>query len=410
MMKTPVSSPVPSTSGVRSGKNLSVHFQQISPTTSSNEDSDNEQRTNELGEFLQMKNSSQTQLQTTIELVEKEQCHDIGECTQAIVEDMEEQAENRVVKKTTPKRRRSVAGNGKAKSSPAKKVQKSLPDPPAESFLGVLELIWTANIYTQVMEKLKYGEKKGMSEKNLLMKREFMNLISLWKTALKLIVHKLRVSACDDLSWNAFKTILCDSELYMTFLQYKMSDTAIATFHEYVSKEVHPVVVSKGPSSSSAITETTTCMSSTTAPTMEIPADVNESKKSVANADSPDLIEDFFGLQNAQVSTGSISQCISRQANGKQYTLKSPGECGLNVVKLEIYPYAKICGLDKKNWWKHAETKMLFLTTSNVDPVQMEVNKLQNIALKQVSKIPNVQKEVKEINYWNSFGGFQHRP
>ncbi|CAD0251379.1 unnamed protein product [Spodoptera exigua] len=132
-----------------------------------------------------------------------------------------------------------------------------------------------------------------------------------------------------------------------------MSTTGIVIFHEYANKEEVPVVASKGVSSWLQSTETITCMSSTTAPTTETPGDP-------VNADNPDLIKDFFGLQNAPVSTGSISQCISRQANGKQYTLKSPGGCGLNVVKFEIYPFAKISGLDKKNWWKHAETKMQF--------------------------------------------------
>lgn len=202
---------------------------------------------------------------------------------------------------------------------------------------------------------------------------------------------------------------LCDSELYMTCLQFKMSDTAIATFHKYANKQETPVVASKGSSSSSPITVPSISMSSTVAPTMEIPADVSESKNSERNADSPDIIEDFFGLQNVQASTGSISQSISRQANGTQYILRSPVECGTNVVKLEIYPFAKICGLDKKNWWKHTETKMLFLTTSSVDPLQMHVNKIQNMVLKEVSKIKGIQKETKEINYWNSFGGFQQR-
>ncbi|CAH2064489.1 unnamed protein product, partial [Iphiclides podalirius] len=188
-----------------------------------------------------------------------------------------------------------------------------------------------------------------------------------------------------------------------------MSDTATAIFHEYVNKEEVPVVPTKGPSSSCVITETTTSTSCTTAPITGTVVDVNESKKSEENVGTPDLIEDFFGLQSVQASTGSISQCIPKQANGKQYILKSPGECGHTVIKLETYPFGKICGLDKKNWWKHAETKMLFLTTSNVDPVQMQLNKLQNMVMKEVTKIKGITKEVKEINYWNSFGGFQHR-
>jgi hypothetical protein len=99
---------------------------------------------------------------------------------------------------------------------------------------------------------------------------------------------------------------------------------------------------------------------------------------------------------------------VSFETGQRKTILKSPGECGINVVKLEVYLFAKISGLDKKNWWKHTETKMLFLMTSNVDPIQMQLHKIQNMVLK-VSKINDIQKETKQINYWNSFGGFQHR-
>lgn len=336
-MKTPISSPTVSTSnGRRGGKNLSVHFQTISPATSSDrEDPPIQNRENDLQEFLQMKPSSQNQLQTTIQVIEKEQCEDIGGETPMIVEEMKTKAQAQVMKKAVKRKKPTTS---KKTAAAAKKNPRELPDPEADSFLGVLELIWTTEVYQTILEKLKYGEQKSMIEKNLSLKREFTSLISLWKTILKLIVHRMRAKQCAGLSWNVFRTILCDSELlYTTCLQFKMSDTAIKIFHEYVSKEETPVVASKGPSSSSQIMQTTTSMSSTIAPIMEIPVDVNESKKSEENADNLDLIEDFFGLQNVPASTGSISQSISRQANGKQYILKSPGECGLNVVKLEIY-------------------------------------------------------------------------
>ncbi|KAG7304848.1 hypothetical protein JYU34_010239 [Plutella xylostella] len=95
--------------------------------------------------------------------------------------------------------------------------------------------------------------------------------------------------------------------------------------------------------------------------------------------------------------------------NGVQYTLKSPGETGHNVMKLEVYPYAKISNLERKHWWKHATSKMIFMTSSPVDPLEMAVNKVVHMVTKQVTSIPNVVKDQKEISSWNSFGDFQRR-
>ncbi|CAH0397301.1 unnamed protein product [Chilo suppressalis] len=274
-----------------------------------------------------------------------------------------------------------------------------------ESFLGTLELMWTTDIYNKIMKALKMCEQKGMELKNLLLKREFMKLISLWKTILKSIIHKLRETKCEGLSWNAFRTILHETELYTSCLQFKMTDIAIELFHQFVNQEAH----TKEASSGLLITPTTTSTSCTTVPMRETVAVANESKISEPNVESPDLIAELFGIPNAQRNTGSISQSISKAINGVQYTLKSPGEYGQSVIKLETYPFAKIANLDKKHWWKHAETKMIFLTASNVDPTQITVNKLISQVTKNVTTIPNVSKEQKEISYWNSFGDFQRR-
>lgn len=254
-------------------------------------------------------------------------------------------------------------------------------DPGPDTFLGVLELIWTVSVYKDIMTVLKLGEQTAMNQNNLLVKREFMKLISLWKTILKSIVHKLRATKCEDLLWNAFKQILYDTGLYTTSLQYKMTDTTMNLFQDFASQQqVDPSDAdSKVQFSECAITATTTSKS-TIMHTRETPVVISESKKSETYAENLNLIAEYFGVQNAQRNTGSISQSISRQMNGMQYTLKPPGEYGLNIGELKMYPFAKVQHLDRKNWWKHAETKIIFLTNSPVDPVLMKnVSSLENV-------------------------------
>ncbi|VVD05241.1 unnamed protein product [Leptidea sinapis] len=82
-----------------------------------------------------------------------------------------------------------------------------------------------------------------------------------------------------------------------------MSDTAMEIFHAYVNKEEVPVAPSKGPSSSSATTGETTCMSSTIVHTTEIPVAVNESKKSELNVDTLAQSRSLFRDRRTESST-----------------------------------------------------------------------------------------------------------
>ncbi|KAJ2941435.1 hypothetical protein O0L34_g3649 [Tuta absoluta] len=318
-MKTPMSSPVPECSKNRGGKNLSVSFQNLVQSDSDSDNSDIEQNQEGLHEFLQLRhqNENMSTLQTTIDLVQKEQMLDIGEQTQAQVDEMEHRVDQEI---------RSKGKKPQKVKQPKKKSLDQMPDPEPDSFLGVLELMWTINVYSRILTILKSGEQQAMKNKDLQMKREFMKLISLWKTILKLIVHKLRETKFDDLSWNAFRTILYDSELYTTCLSFKMSHTTIEVFHKYVNNE------EKVASSGSATTPMITSMSSTTAPTPAILVDASVSNKSEMPAETHDSIEEFFGVHKSLASTGSISQYIMKPMNGVHYILRSPGEFGHSVV------------------------------------------------------------------------------
>ncbi|CAG9759923.1 unnamed protein product [Ceutorhynchus assimilis] len=64
------------------------------------------------------------------------------------------------------------------------------------------------------------------------------------------------------------------------------------------------------------------------------------------------------------------------------FTVKSPGECGFNLVKLEIYPFADVVNLDKAQWWMKATIRSSILTSSPVDPLQMQVDKKTTMEIK----------------------------
>lgn len=183
---------------------MSVTFQNrpVAESSSSGEDSNGEQANHELVEFLHMKERihPETSFQNVIDLAEKKQTINIGERTQALLEDMEIQVDQDIRKKRkiTPKKKES---DKKKKKIPQTPIQE---DAEPHSFLGILELIWTVSVYRDIMKVL--GEQKAMSQKNLLLKRDFMKLISLWKTILQSTVHKLRATKCEDLSWNACKS------------------------------------------------------------------------------------------------------------------------------------------------------------------------------------------------------------
>lgn len=67
-----------------------------------------------------------------------------------------------------------------------------------------------------------------------------------------------------------------------------------------------------------------------------------------------DCLEELFGAGNTPSTTGVIQQSISTVRNGRLCSLKSPGESGMTVVKLETYPLQTVASLDKNTWWKHA--------------------------------------------------------
>lgn len=151
----------------------------------------------------------------------------------------------------------------------------------------------------------------------------------------------------------------------------------------------------QGPSCSSRTMGTTSILS-TTAATQIIPADVHSTIHSQSNKSIEDMLEESFTVGSSRLTNGSISQSICRKVQGCTYTSISPGERGYQVVKLDVYDFAKICKKPKTEWWKEANYRSTFLVQSPVDPNYQLVMKLLLAASNQINKIPGVKREERE--------------
>jgi len=56
-------------------------------------------------------------------------------------------------------------------------------------------------------------------------------------------------------------------------------------------------------------------------------------------------------------SNERISQHLVKLDNGRLYTLKTPGEIGLQMIRLNLYDVKDISHKNKRNWWKYAKVR-----------------------------------------------------
>lgn len=120
-------------------------------------------------------------------------------------------------------------------------------------------------------------------------------------------------------------------------------------------------------------------------------------------------LDELFLPSTSQSVTGSISQSISRSESGKWITWSSPGERGYRVVKLDVYDFNEISGIDKQQWWTKANYRSTFITSSPVDPKEMAVQKLLSMAAEDLAKVKGAEKSEKSIKSYFTSKTFPHR-
>lgn len=63
-----------------------------------------------------------------------------------------------------------------------------------------------------------------------------------------------------------------------------------------------------------------------------------------------------------------LPQYISRSESGRVQTVRTPGEVGHALIRLDVYEVRDILKQEKRDWWKYAKLRTQFLASSSTDP------------------------------------------
>ena len=87
-----------------------------------------------------------------------------------------------------------------------------------------------------------------------------------------------------------------------------------------------------------------------------------------------------------------FEQFVMFQSNGTRKTLKTPGETGRYLLKIEIIDTKDLKGIEVKDRWTKAAYRTTFLVGSEKDPKYIQLYKMVLNVAKHLSTIQNVKK------------------
>lgn len=263
-------------------------------------------------------------------------------------------------------------------------------------FLNTLELLWTI---TMNIRHLAVVFRKMSAQCTLKEDLETKRMVLTALGVVGKIMKQMRLQKVDlnsPITFDSFLGLLRSDQSYTKFMQLTVNDNFLTMLKDFWSTrgQIKSSIPEK--SLSFVCTTTTTTPSTTvrtTIPPVSAPSYVNCEEVSAQ-------IEELYQRTNLASGTGKISSYISRKTADELCTLKREESSGFNVVKLEVIPFKVATKLDKKDWWKHQPLRMLFTTSSNVDPLEMQIQKVHMEVLKRFQADPSL--EVETRNYGNS--------
>lgn len=265
------------------------------------------------------------------------------------------------------------------------------------TFQSFLEIIWDdEKTMVTLKQFLVQAGKKALSDRMYSFKKKIYAFQKVAEKASEILAAKNLSPKC---SLARFKRLFQGEEYYTIYTRETLTelemDCLVDVWESHIQEQC----------SSSVATETTTT-SSTIVATAQAPVDAQGCKRSKTEI-TYDSDEDLFAPTNLQFNTGGISQSIAKRVNGQWITFTSPGERGLNIVKVDVIPFAEAVTMEKSCWWKIATTRLLFITSSIADKKQMRTDELIAMANKDLKKL-NLKMDVKGTESKYSFKNTQH--
>lgn len=121
-------------------------------------------------------------------------------------------------------------------------------------------------------------------------------------------------------------------------------------------------------------TETTSTSCTIAATQPRTVADVIE----LSSGDEEDVSPDaYIGPESTTDDIGPISSSIHWKEDDVSYTWNSTELTGRYVAELKIYSHAKVKGLPKKDWWKHAVFHTTIVVPSNSKELVCRIKQLK---------------------------------
>ncbi|XP_077256455.1 uncharacterized protein LOC143894189 [Temnothorax americanus] len=109
-------------------------------------------------------------------------------------------------------------------------------------------------------------------------------------------------------------------------------------------------------------------------------------------------LDALFDLTESGCDLDRIPQHISKMKDRRMLTVRSPGEIGSQLIRLDVYDIKDIANKDRRDWWKYAKLRSQILTTlSRTDRKQLLVRQLLDQAADDLRKIPGVTKETRNV-------------
>lgn len=112
-------------------------------------------------------------------------------------------------------------------------------------------------------------------------------------------------------------------------------------------------------------------------------------------SDFHDVLSDLYGLEPKR---SSLLQRICYTRNNKSYISNLETFAGHRVIEIKVASFADVLRLPEDMEWKAFETKVLFVTENDQDPLDREITSL-TAAIQRVGKNPKCLNATKKLPY-----------